>query len=191
MWKQTVGESPVALTVVCCLALVCGLAGAAFAQSWPEPEVLLEVRPNERGDGTSGGAAGSQMLGAAPWSKPVAGPVGPYWWQRYRFGTTSGLLWIQVCAQNWSKSQNGGTDDDGTLLWIDGFGMPTDWDGIQNGPPGGWQWVGDIEAGQRWTLRFLSPGPSGLQSIRIGADETPVVWWVKVTDLEPGVIFPP
>jgi hypothetical protein len=109
-------------------------------------------------------------------------------WQKYVFAA-SGLLWVQVCAQNWDSFQKGYASDDNTWLDVNGV-KPVDWDGIQNGPPGGWQWVGNKEKGQRWTLRFLCFGQLGKQSLMIGADESPLVWWIKVTDLEELWIFP-
>jgi len=187
MMNGRLGKSVAVVGLLTCAALLCGLAAPALAQGWPVPEVVLEVHPNERGDGVSA-VAGNQFIGAAPWSKPVPGPVATYWWQDYVFAA-SGHLWIQVCAQNWSKAQNGGIDDDNTMLFINGV-FPADWDGIQTGVPGASQWRGDLEKAQRWTLRFLVMGKSGKQLLRIGADETPVVWWVKVTDLEPGEIMP-
>jgi hypothetical protein len=28
-------------------------------------------------------------------------------------------------------------------------------------------------------------------SLWVGADESPLLWWVKVTDLEPQLVYPP
>ena len=150
-----------------------------------EPEVVLEVHPNERGAGWHTG----QYLGIDAWKRKSTSAHSGYWWQDYEFAG-SGLFWIQACAQNWDKAQVGyaGTqDDDNTYLFING-GYPADYDGIQTGPAGSWQWRGDLEHGQRWTLRFLALGKPGPQLLRVGCDESPVVWWVKVTDLEPGTI---
>jgi Tol biopolymer transport system component len=151
----------------------------------PILQVLLEVHPNERAPGTNTG----QVIGVAPWTRP--GPTQPsmYWWEHYRFAG-SDALWIQVCAQNWNATQNGTGDDDNIRMRIDGF-VPVDYDLIQNGPWGAYQWKGSKENGHRWTLRFLYLGASPipvLHALQFEADETPVIWWIKVTDLEPGVI---
>jgi immune inhibitor A len=149
------------------------------------PEVLLEVHPNERAPGSSTG----QAIGGKAWTRP-AHAVGPmYWWKHHRF-VGSDTLWIQVEAQNWNAGQNGTGDDDNLRVRIDGF-TPVDYDLIQNGPLGSWQWKGSVESGHRWTLRFLYPGASPipkLHALQFEADETPAIWWVKVTDLEPGVV---
>ena len=150
----------------------------------PLPQVLLELHPNERAPGSSTG----QVIGVAPWARP--GPTQPamYWWKHYRF-VGSDALWIQVCAQNWNATQNGTGDDDNIRLRIDGF-TPVDYDGVQNGGPGSYQWKGSKENGHRWTLRFVYLGPSPvpvLHALQFEADETPVIWWIKVTDLEPEV----
>jgi Tol biopolymer transport system component len=151
----------------------------------PMPQVLLEVHPNERAPGSSTG----QSIGVAPWTRP--GPTQPsmYWWQHHRF-VGSDALWIQVCAQNWNAIQNGTGDDDNIRMRIDGVTL-VDYDGVQNGGAGSYQWKGSRENGHRWTLRFVYLGPSPvpvLHALQFEADETPVIWWIKVTDLEPGVI---
>jgi len=62
----------------------------------------------------------------------------------------------------------------------------TDWWGIQSGPAGGPQWDGNVDRGKRLLLEFLVPGVSaGLHTLKINADETPVLWWVKVVNLAP------
>jgi len=142
------------------------------------PRVVLEVHPNERAPG----ASDPQFLGWDPWTQPTSSPHNSYMWKKYEF-YANGPLWIQVCAQNWAKWQKGYASDDNTWLEVNGVKL-ADYDGIQNGPPGGWQWVGSKENGQRWTLCFLHLGPPGKQSLWIGADESPALWWVKVTDLE-------
>jgi hypothetical protein len=149
------------------------------------PEVLLEVHPNERAPGSSTG----QSIGGEPWTRPGPPQFPMYWWKHYRF-VGSDALWIQVCAQNWNAIQNGTGDDDNIRMRIDGF-VPVDYDLIQNGPWGAYQWRGSKENGHRWTLRFLYLGLSPipvLHALQFEADETPVIWWVKVTDLEPGAI---
>jgi len=157
----------------------------AQAQTYPVPEVLLEVHPNERAPG----ASTNQYLGKQPWTQPTSSPAGSYWWKKYEFAA-HGPLWIQVCAQNWDKTQKGYGDHDDTQLQFPLLGplVPVDYDGIQSGAPGSWQWAGGAESGKRTTLRFLVPCTPGKQVLWIGADESPVLWWLKVTDLEPGVI---
>jgi hypothetical protein len=155
------------------------------ALPYPVPEVLLEVHPNERAPGSSTG----QVIGGQAWVRPAHVPGAMYWWKHHRF-VGSDALWIQVCAQNWNAIQNGTGDDDNIRMRIDGF-VPVDYDLIQNGPWGAYQWRGDKEHGHRWALRFLYLGPNPLpvlHALQFEADETPVVWWVKVTDLEPGVV---
>jgi hypothetical protein len=39
-------------------------------------------------------------------------------------------------------------------------------------------------------LRFLAPVAPGKQALWIGAAESPVLWWLKVIDLEPDLIGP-
>jgi uncharacterized membrane protein len=151
----------------------------------PIPEVLLEVHPNERAPGSTT----AQSIGGKAWTRPAHVPGAMYWWKHHRF-VGSDALWIQVCAQNWNATQNGTGDDDNIRMRIDGF-VPVDYDLIQNGPWGAYQWRGDKEHGHRWTLRFLYLGASPLpvlHALQFEADETPVIWWIKVTDLEPGVI---
>ena len=150
------------------------------------PHVLLEVHPNERAPGTNTG----QSIGVAPWTRPSPTQPSMYWWEHYRF-VGSDALWIQVCAQNWNATQNGTGDDDNIRLRIDGF-VPVDYDLIQNGPWGAYQWKGSKENGHRWTLRFLYLGPSPLpllHAVQFEADETPVIWWIKVTDLQEQMIY--
>jgi len=159
-----------------------------FVRSWeqvPVPEVLLEVHPNERAPG----AGTNQYLGKVPWTQPTSSPAGSYWWKKYEFAA-HGPLWIQLCAQNWDKTQKGYGDHDDTQLQFPLLGplIPVDYDGIQSGAAGTWQWAGGMESGKRVTLRFLVPCTPGKQVLWIGADESPVLWWLKVIDLEPGVI---
>ena len=157
----------------------------AYEYAFATSAVLLEVHPNERAPGSSTG----QSLGGDAYTRPAHVPGPMYWWKHHRF-VGSDALWIQVCAQNWNATQNGTGDDDNIRMRIDGF-VPVDYDLMQNGPWGAYQWKGDKEHGHRWTLRFLylglSPGPV-LHALQFEADETPVIWWVKVTDLEPGVV---
>ena len=149
------------------------------------PQVLLEVHPNERAPG----AGTNQYLGKQPWTQPTSSPAGSYWWKKYEFAA-HGPLWVQVCAQNWDKVQKGYADHDDTQLQFPLLGplIPVDYDGIQSGAPGTWQWAGGAESGKRTTLRFLVPVTPGKQVLWIGAYESPVLWWLKVTELEPGVI---
>jgi hypothetical protein len=154
----------------------------------PVPAVVLEAHPNERAQGRAVGAGGAS-LGGPYWVDPINKLVAVYWWQEYKFAA-SGVLWVQVCAQNWAGAQNGDGDDDNTKVAVNGVAL-ADYDGIQNGAPGGWQWIGATEQGQRWALRFLAVGARGMQSLKIAADQAPVVWWIKVTDLEPYEILAP
>jgi hypothetical protein len=178
------------LSGLVCMAVICGIAAPGLAQGqgpWPMPPVVLEVHPNERAPGSNTG----QLIGGEAWTRPAHVPGAMYWWQHHRF-VASDTLWIQVEAQNWNAAQNGTGDDDNLRLRIDGF-TPTDYDLIQNGPFGSWQWKGSVESGHRWTLRFLylgvSPIPK-LHALQFEADETPVIWWIKVTDLEEQLIYP-
>jgi len=175
--------------------MVAGLAAPGCAQigPWPMPEVLLEVHPNERAPG----AGNLLYIGGAPWTQPMTGPAqSSYWWQEYEFAagdpfqTPGGpvALWIQVCAQNWDKTQKGYPDHDDTKLVVNGV-APSDYDGIQSGT-GSWQWTGGNESGKRITLRFLVPSVQGKQSLWIGADESPAIWWIKVADLEEHMVYP-
>jgi|GEM_PF-999319 len=150
---------------------------------YPLPKVLLDVHPNERAPGLHD----PHFLGGDPWTQPTSSAHSSYMWKKYEF-YSDGPLWIQVCAHNMAGWQQAGhSDDDNTWVEVNGI-KPTDYDGIQQGNPGGWQWRGSKEQGQRWTLRFLVPCPPGKQSLWIGADESPALWWIKVTDLEPGLI---
>jgi hypothetical protein len=147
--------------------------------------VVLEVHPNERAPG----ASTNQYIGKAPWTQPASSPASSYWWKKYEFAA-HGPLWVQICAQNWDKVQKGYADHDDTQLQFPLLGpmIPVDYDGIQSGAPGSWQWAGGAESGKRTALRFLVPVTPGKQVLWIGADESPVLWWLKVTDLEPGLM---
>jgi hypothetical protein len=157
--------------------------------AYPIPEVLLEVHPNERAPGQ----VASQFLGGAPWTQPTTSAHASYVWKKYVFAG-SDTLWIQICAQNMAGwQQTGHSDDDNTWMTINATMLP-DYDGIQQGNPWGWQWRGSKEQGQRWALRFLwAGGLPGTQThnLWVGADESPLLWWVKVTDLEPQLVYPP
>jgi len=178
--------------------MVAGLAAPICAQvgPWPMPEVLLEVHPNERAPGKST----SWYLGGAPWTQPMIGPFGSYWWQKYEFAAGDPwqapggpvALWVQICAQNWDKLQKGYADHDDTQLQFPLLGplVPVDYDGIQSGVAGTWQWAGGAESGKRTTLRFLVLTTQGKQTMWIGADESPVLWWIKVSDLEEHMVYP-
>jgi O-glycosyl hydrolase len=177
---QTIGAGESVSATIPAAGVVSIHATVGFA-----PEVLLEVHPNERAPGSNTG----QVIGGNAYTRPAHVPGAMYWWKHCRF-VGSDTLWIQVEAQNWNATQNGTGDDDNLRLRIDGV-TPVDYDLIQNGPFGSWQWRGSAENGHRWTLRFLylglSPVPV-LHALQFQADETPAIWWVKVTDLEPGVI---
>jgi len=153
-----------------------------YITAGPVSQVLLEVHPNERAPGVGT----PWIIGGAPWSQPTSSPAGSYWWKKYEFAA-HGPLWIQACAQNWDKTQKGYADHDDTKLQVNGA-APTDYDLIQTGPAGGWQWLGQNEGGKRVALRFLVPCTPGKQTLWIGADESPALWWLKVIDLEPGLI---
>ena len=157
---------------------------AAAPAGVPVPNVVLELHPNERAPGMNT----PWILGGAPWTQPMAGPPqGSYWWKKYEFAA-HGPLWIQVCAENWDKTQKGYLDHDDTKLQVNGV-APTDYDGIQSGT-GSWQWTGGAESGKRVTLRFLVPCTPGKQTLWVGADESPALWWLKVIDLEPEAVEP-
>jgi len=157
---------------------------SVFVTPSTPPEVLLEVHPNERAPG----ASTAQYLGKEPWTQPSTTPAATYWWQMHEFAA-HGPLWIQLCAQNWDSAQKGYAGNDRTKLVVNGL-TPTDYDLMQTGAPGSWQWLGKNEKGKRVTLRFLTPTTPGKQALWIGAAESPVLWWLKVTDLEPDVIEP-
>jgi len=146
--------------------------------------VVLETHPNERAPGSST----IQYLGREPWSQPTNTPAATYWWKLHEFAA-HGPLWIQLCAQNWDSAQKGYAASDRTKLQVNGL-VPTDYDLIQTGAPGSWQWLGKNEKGRRVTLRFLVPTTPGKQALWIGAGESPVLWWLKVIDLEPEVVAP-
>ena len=172
-----------------CMLVVCGLAGPVSAQVWPMPEVLLEVHPNERGVGSS-----NNYIGSLPWIQTTIADNPTYWAQKWVFAAgdpvdpTAVTLWIQVCAQNWNWVQKGyANGNDLTKMEINGV-VPPDYDGIATGVA--WQWRGKKDKGDRLTLRFLVPAASGKQLLRIGMDESPVIWWIKVTDLEDQVVYP-
>jgi len=174
--------------VIYALMLWCCTVPALAQQGpWPMPQVLLEVHPNERAPGAHNGL----YIGGPPWTNPGIGPQGSYFWQYYVFAGSE-VLWIQVCAQCWDKNQNPSGDDDNLMMDINGI-RPPDYDGIMSGS-GSWQWRGDKMFGKRHTYRFLYIDPLGpgiyKHQISIGADEAPVLWWLKVTDLEEQMIYP-
>jgi hypothetical protein len=174
--------------------MLAGLAVPALAQGpWPMPEVLLEVHPNERAPG----AASNWYLGGAPWTQPSTTPAATYWWQHYEFAAGDPFqapgggvaLWVQVCVQNWGSTQKGYAGNDRTKLQVNGV-VPTDYDLVQSGTPGSWQWLGKTDLGKRITLRFLVLGTQGKQTLSLGAAESPVAWWIKVTDLQEHLVYP-
>jgi len=112
----------------------------------------------------------------------MTGPGGVYTWKVYQF-FAAGDLWIQVCGQAWSASQNSPVGADKIRVDFDGVKL-TDWWGIQSGPVGGPQWNGNVDRGKRLTLEFgVFQIPAGLHTIMVKADETPAIWWIKVTSL--------
>jgi hypothetical protein len=148
------------------------------------PAVLLEVHPNERGPGPT---AVNLMSGMDYWVWPALTLSTPYPWKQYDFAGSANL-WIQVCAQNFSAFQNSQNaslaQEDVLRMTIDGITPPDVW-GIQSGPPGSHQWKGSTEKGNRITLEFLvtglTPGPHALA---FQATMSPIIYWVKVYDLE-------
>jgi hypothetical protein len=67
-------------------------------------------------------------------------------------------------------------------LKIDGQVPPDVW-GIMSGTAPD-QWDGDVDAGSRLSLEFQPVGlTAGLHRLEFWADETPIIWWVKVADL--------
>ncbi|NIR03629.1 MAG: hypothetical protein GTN78_26120, partial [Gemmatimonadales bacterium] len=162
------------------------LAGVLFSDSPADaqllypPQVLLEVHPNERAQGLNGGP----RLGTAPWTS-AGGPIGWYIWKVYKFAG-SGNLWIQVCGQNFDAAQNAPTSGIRDLLQmrIDGV-KPNDVWGIMSGAPGWCQWNGNVDKGKRLTLEFAVYGlVPGKHILQFYANGNPIIWWVKVTDLE-------
>ncbi|NIR00154.1 MAG: hypothetical protein GTN78_08105 [Gemmatimonadales bacterium] len=62
--------------------------------------------------------------------------------------------------------------------------MPNDLWGIMSGSPGVSQWNGTNDCGNRLTLEFQPTGLSaGTHTLAFWADETPIIWWIKVCDL--------
>lgn len=125
------------------------------------------------------------MLGFTPWQPSGLGPGGWYKWKAYEF-LGGPNLWIQVCAQCFSTSQNAVGDGDRLMMKIDGT-VPSDTWGIQSGPAS-YQWQGDIDIGKCLTLEFQPTGLSaGTHGLVFSADESPILWWVKVYDLAEGI----
>jgi Tol biopolymer transport system component len=149
------------------------------------PEVVLEVHPNERGPGPT---AVTRFPGLDYWTWPALASSSVYTWKQYDFDG-SASLWIQVCAQNFSAYQNSQNaslaKEDWLKLIIDGV-VPADVWGIQGGSPGGFQWPGSTDKGTRVTLEFLPAGLTpGLHQLKLVAQMSPIIYWVKVYDLEP------
>ena len=126
------------------------------------------------------------MPGLDFWTWPVLGSGAEYLWKEYDFAG-SGSLWIQVCAQNFSASQNQQngslTQADQLKMLVDGV-VPTDVWGIQSGAPGTYQWLGGTDQGKRVTLEFLYQGQPGLHFLKLQAEMSPAIYWIKVYDLE-------
>jgi PKD repeat protein len=147
----------------------------------PDATILLEVHPNERGQGPSGGP----RIGTGPWQPASLVSGAWYQWKVYEF-EGSADLWIQVSAQCFGKAQTGQAENDRLLMSIDGSTPPDVW-GLQSGPSGtgfDYQWNGAVDLGQRLTLEFQPAGlVAGKHEIKFKADATPVLWWIKVYDL--------
>jgi parallel beta-helix repeat protein len=143
------------------------------------PAPLLEAHPNERAQGYGGGP----KLGTECWTS--SGLTGPwYLWKQYEF-VGGADLWVQVCAQNFDNLQNASGKADTLQLKIDGQ-VPDDVWGTMTGPSGAYQWDGDNEHGNRYTLEFQPLGLiPGQHQLKLSAKETPILWWVKVVDLAP------
>jgi hypothetical protein len=142
------------------------------------PSVLLEVHPDERAQGPGG----APRLGTAPWQPSGLGPGAWYEWKVYQFDGSENL-WIQVSAQCFSRYQNAVGDTDRLEMRIDGQ-TPDDVWGIMSGVSGLYQWKGDTDSGKRLTLEFQPIGlSSGAHTLLFRANETPILWWVKVYDL--------
>jgi hypothetical protein len=55
-----------------------------------------------------------------------------------------------------------------------------------SGVAGSHQWKGNADGGERLTLEFQPTGlTAGVHTLEFYADETPIIWWVKVYDLDP------
>ncbi len=173
----------VLLVGVALFASLVGGSSVAQAQTITLPDIILEVHPNERAPGPGS----IPMIGTAPWQASMTGPGVVYLWKKYQF-YAAGDLWIQVCGQAWSASQNFPVGADKIRVVFDGVTL-TDWWGIQSGPLGGPQWDGNVDRGNRLLLEFLVPGVSpGLHTLKIKADETPAIWWIKVTSLSEHIL---
>jgi hypothetical protein len=154
-------------------------------EPYAQPQVLLEVHPNERGPGPT---AVNRFPGLDYWIWPVLVSGSSYTWKEYEFDG-SGNLWIQVCAQSFSAYQNQQnwslTQADQLRLSVDGI-VPSDVWSIQSGAPGSSQWLGWSERGNRVTLEFLPVGLTpGIHQLVLEAQMSPIIWWIKVHDLEP------
>jgi hypothetical protein len=140
-------------------------------------KILLEVHPNERGQGPGGGP----RIGGQPWQPSGLGPGSWYKMKVYEFEGGANL-WIQVAAQCFSSNQNAVGEGDKLMMKVDGT-VPSDVWGIQSGPAA-YQWKGNVDNGERRTLEFHVTGLTpGRHTIVFSADETPIIWWVKVHDL--------
>jgi hypothetical protein len=154
-----------------------------------KPLLLLHVHPNERGPGPT---AVNRMSGLDYWSWPSIASGSTYTWKQYDFAGSANL-WIQVCAQNFSayqNAQNGSlTQADLLKLLVDGIVLVDVW-GLQSGALGSWQWQGWSEKGKRITLEFFVTGLTpGAHKLVLQAQMSPIIYWVKVYDLEnPGPI---
>jgi len=148
------------------------------------PQVLLVEHPNERGAGPTA-VPRSPGVSFSTW--PIVGSDSSYTWKQYLF-EGSGDLWIQVCGQSFSAYQNSQAGslarEDKLLVIIDGV-ILADVNDIQSGSPGSYQWLGGVEEGRRTALDFLATGLApGAHALVLQASMSPIVWWVKVYDLE-------
>jgi len=163
--------------------VACGLAGCGRGGAGA-PQVLLEVHPNERGQGPP---TTSLRTGVSPSEWPVPANAGSYAWKVYQFYGSRNLR-IQVCAQTYAsfqnKAKNGFGNGDALLMNIDGVTPKDLWE-IQSGPAGGAQWDGDKDQGKRVTLEFLVTGlEPGKHTLDFAATMCPIIYWIKVCDLE-------
>jgi len=171
--------------VICALALLIWVLQTPGGGGSAAQVVLLEVHPNERGPGA--GRALPLLPGSSLHPPRQPASASPYLWKAYQF-YGSGNLRIQVCAQAFAsfhnKTMTGFGNGDTLLMKIDGV-TPKDLWQTQSGPAGGAQWDGDADQGKRVTLEFLVSGlQPGKHTLEFTATLCPIIYWVKVSDLE-------
>jgi hypothetical protein len=192
------GNSMAAVVAVAALAVLLGSAGPAQSVEMlvPASFVRLDVHPNER----AAGIGVSPKLGTEPWtSSGISGPF--YEWKVYTFYVAGcwpsqggslycHCIYIEVCAQAFNSLQNSCGQDDKLWMKLDGE-TPVALASMQTGPPGSYQWKGDLEHGNRKTLAFYRFGPDGWDALSPGAHtlkfyakNTPIIWWVNVTEYQ-------